>query len=216
MNNPTQQPVTRRLLAIITISLSGMIGCQNGSKSFVNENDRLRREVMNLTEQVESLTAEQRRLTTALANATATPAGIPEGMTPPRLSEVTLGNHSGGIDTDGDGRDDSVRLYVQPTDQRGRMITIIATAEVTITHTHPGSASTTLATAKIDAPTLDQAYRSGLTGTHYTLEIPLTSLPPAGTRRITAHLQLTDLQHGGTVTTSDDLRFTIGDPRHSD
>ena len=94
----------------------------------------------------------------------------------PTLASIELaGLGGGGIDTDKDGRDDKVRVYLKTLDAQGRMLPIAGTAVLTVVRVDPDAEPVTLARRAYDRGQFDAAYRSGVAGTHYTLEVDLPS-----------------------------------------
>jgi hypothetical protein len=92
-----------------------------------------------------------------------------------------------------------LRLYVQPFDQQGRFIVVLAEAKAQAVWLQPGAAPVVLGEAVFHALEFDKAYRDLFTGTHYTLDLPLQSVP-AGATEATLKLALTDAATGVTVT----------------
>lgn len=175
-------------------------GCRAGGGNFTNENDRLRRENLALSERVEKLDADVRRLETALAIAqregAAGDENLPEGVAVPVCAEIRIGKYSGGVDTDGDEVDDALRVYLVTFDQRGRFVQVIGSVRLTAVATVAGESAVTLVTHEMDAKSLDEAYRSGAGGTHYTLTCGLEALPGAGVERVMVHAMFRDARTG--------------------
>lgn len=199
------------IAALIGASVLLPAGCRIGGGDFANENDRLRRENLDLRGRVEQLDTQVDRLDTALQIAerdrTSELDALPDGVTRPVCAEIRIGQFSGGIDTNDDDRDDAVRLYLETFDARGRFIQAIGPVRVTVVATHAGAPAMTLATHTVDAATFDQSYRSSSAGTHYTLKCDLTQPAPAGTDRVTVHVALTDLLTGHEHLTEAIVRF---------
>lgn len=171
-----------------------------GPRNFLNENDRLRKENLDLRRRVESLSQRAAGLKKRLeAEKRESEAGksLPEGVYQPAATSISIGRYSGGVDTDEDPANDTIRLYLSTTDRRGRFIQTLATVKVSAVAIPPGEQAKTVATATIDAKAFDQAYRSGITGTHYTLTIPVdpAAVPP-GTEQLTVRVALTNLMTG--------------------
>ena len=107
------------------------------------------------------------------------------------LADVELGRYTGRVDEDDDGRDDALVAYVRTLDQKGRFLPVAAEATLAAavidveSETAPtcGSSSGGASTPR---PSTD-AFRTGLTGTHYTLRLPLArrgELPAEVTLRV--------------------------------
>lgn len=208
MSDPPPSHLLRRLrlraaalplLAAIVLAL--ILPACSGPRNFENENDRLRAENLDLTDRVASLTdrvaglEEQVEIEQQRAG-----SDLPEGITRPAAVSVKIGGYSGGTDTDGDGDDDALRLYLTTHDARGRFIQTLAEVKVTAAALPPGEDARTVAAAEFDAETFDAAYRSGFTGTHYTLTVPVTDPAPPGTDHLTVRVAVKDVTTGRTHT----------------
>lgn len=173
-------------------------GCSRGPRNFDNENDRLRKEVLDLKSQIQTLesraAAAERQLEIE-KQARPGPA-LPEGINRPVVTRVSIARPSRGVDEDKNGHDEVVRLYLETYDARGRFLTTHATVKVTAAAVAAGQPAVTVATKEFDATTFDQSYRSGLAGTHYTLLVPLTAPVPKGVEQLTVSIELTDLLTG--------------------
>lgn len=171
-------------------------GCSSGPRNFENDNDKLRRQVIDLTEQNAALSDRVAGLEARLqAEQTRRNAKLPDGFVEPKMSRLRIHKYSGGVDTDGDGSDDAVRIYLQTLDDRGRFVQTIATADITVSAAPPGKPAVTLATKSFTPKEIDAAYRAGLTGTHYTLVVPLDTAP-AGIDKLNIAAKVTDLSTG--------------------
>lgn len=194
---------SRHHLAVLSLSLilTSLPGCNSAAIS--EENTRLRREHLELTTQVAALKAEAQRRETqinALSNqATLTKPAV-EGVKLADLPVVTkleFGAYSGGFDSNGDGGDDTVRIYLQPLDQRGRFFPAVGKAVLQVVTIEPNNAPTEIARREYDAKAFDNAYVAGFTGTHFTLEAKLTS---AAAQDVTIKVTFTDGQTGAVLT----------------
>ncbi|MEM9348029.1 MAG: hypothetical protein AAGB26_15585 [Planctomycetota bacterium] len=165
-------------------------------KSFANENDKLRAERLSLQQQIDEL---QGKLALREGELRATrerledPLPPIEGIEPPRLAGIVLGMYSGPIDLDGDAVYDALRVYVRPVDQHSRQMTAKGTARVRLIATPAGSEPTTLLDKTYSPGVFHDAYRSGVTGTHYTLKADLPADVPT---EATLHVSLTDAATG--------------------
>ncbi len=173
-------------------------GC--GAKNFENENDRLRREVLDLKSQIGTLSnraaaAEKQLEIEKQAKAGQAPV-LPQGVHRPVVSRIEIVKPSRGVDENKDGHDDAVRVYLETWDSRGRFLPALATVKVTVCAVAAGLPAVTVATGEFDAKAFDESYRSGIGGTHYTLRVPLTSPIPKGIGQVTVSIELTDLTTG--------------------
>ena len=184
----------------LCLSVAVLPGCIGGPKNFENENDRLRRENLDLRRQVtrleESLQLRESELTAQRQRASDGVQPV-EGATPPQLAAIRLDRYTAAVDTDGDGADDTVRAYVRPVDGRGRLLVVAARATVQVVAVREGQPPRTIAERSFSPDEWDAAYRSGFAGTHYTLELPLpTPLPDGAIGPATIHVTVTDAATG--------------------
>ncbi len=194
------------LHALLWLMMAGWLAGCAGPRNFENENDRLRRENMELKTAVEELNTKLASrlqqigtLETALAPQRARVPGVEPGDIPLAVS-LRFGMYTGPVDTDGDGRDDLIRLYFQPLDQKQRFIPVAAAAQVQVVVITPGAEPRVLADKAFATDDLDRTYRTGVTGTHYTLEVPLPGDIPDDVREVTAKVALTDASTGRVLT----------------
>ena len=173
-------------------------GC--GNKSFLNENDDLRAEVQQLKDEnaalSERLSTLERQIKIEQSQKGLT---LPEGVVRPVTVEIQVGSFSGGIDTDKDGKDDTVRIYLQTLDAKGRFILTVGSASISIVKIKSGEDALTVGKIKLNPKAFDQTYRSGLTGTHFTIVCPIQHQQiPDGTTELTARASFTDSLTGKT------------------
>jgi hypothetical protein len=171
-------------------------GC-GGVKNYANDNDRLRAENLDLRDKVESLFNDLAATKKALEiEQRRTAAKLPEGFTRPIASRFEIGGLSGSIDTNEDGVQDAVRLYLRTYEPSGKFIPMLASMDVSLVYIPPGQPAVTVATVTFDPQQFNDGYRTGLTGTHYTLVVPLAKPPPPGVTQLTARVKLTDAASG--------------------
>ena len=182
-----------------------LAGC-SGPRNFLNENDALRRENLELKATVDSLNQKlESRLQqiAALETASTRPRPALPGVEPgdiPVAVSLRFGMYTGPVDTNSDGNDDLLRLYFQPLDQKRRFIPVAASVQVQVLAITPGQEPRVLADQFFSTADLDRTYRTGVTGTHYTVEIPLPDDLPADVHEVTVKMQLTDASTGIALT----------------
>ncbi|MEM1107760.1 MAG: hypothetical protein AAGH99_03625 [Planctomycetota bacterium] len=161
-------------------------------------NDELRRDNQELRRQIDET---QRRLAgleseLRVHRSQATPNAALPNTVVPVFTGLEFGRYSGPVDTDHDGIDDEVRLYLKPTDQLGRMLVVAGRAKVQLIEV-AGEEPTVLAERIWEPAEWDTAYRSGFTGDYYALTLPLPSrIETAGTRTLTVYAELTEASIG--------------------
>jgi len=175
-------------------------GCNSAAIS--DENTRLRREHFELTNQVAALKADSQRRETQI-NALSTQASLPKPAVDgvkladlPVVTKLEFGTYSGGFDSDGDGIDDTVRVYLQPLDQRGRFYPAVGKAVLQVVAIEADKPPVEVGRRDYDPKAFDNAYVAGFTGTHFTLETKLKSVP-AG--EVTIKVTFTDGETGATI-----------------
>lgn len=197
------------------LALLWLVGCTSGPRNFANENDRLRRENVELRDTVAELRDQTANLEYALAIERRRPdsprANVPEGVQPPLVTRITVGRFSGGFDTDDDNADDAIRLYLNTLDARNRFVPTVGTVSATVLAIPPGEEAVTVATHEFDAQQLEDAYRSGFGGTHYTLVVPIEQTVPEGLTSLLVRIRLTDLLTGETHETEATVRWQADD-----
>ncbi|MCE9591622.1 MAG: hypothetical protein K8S99_13985 [Planctomycetes bacterium] len=196
-------------VAGLALALGLLGGCSRGPRGFENDNDRLRRENSELKAKVDELSrnidlrlAEIKRLEAQSATQPAV-----EGAEVPRVVEIKFDHYSGAIDTDSDGTDDALRVYLKTIDQRGRFLVAAGRAVLQVVAITPGQPVATLIEKTFTPAELDAAYRSGLTGTHYTLETPLPRPLPAGVGEVTVKVTFTDAAGGVTISHEEPVKL---------
>ncbi len=158
-----------------------LIGTGCGPKNYLNDNDQLRRENMELARQIEALEVQLNQRLVQIESLREAAAGqpLPEGVDPPVVSGVEIDSYSGPIDTDRDGIDDVVRLYLLPTDQHGRMIPVAGTLTAALLEIPDEGEPRVLVEVSLNPEQLDAAYRDGFTGPYYLCELPVPADCPA-------------------------------------
>ncbi|QDU72714.1 hypothetical protein [Mucisphaera calidilacus] len=183
-------PLRDRLGLILLAAALAVTGC-----SASRENSKLRREraerqdtIAKLTADLEAREAEIDALRQQLGRASKV-----EGIDLPILTSLRLGRLSGLVDTDGDGTRDLLRLYVTPRDDRGRFRAFSGTARLTAVDMTAQDAPRVIIETDFDGPAVDNAYRSGFAGTHYTFETPIDT---TDLQQLTVSLVVTDAESG--------------------
>ena len=114
----------------------------------------------------------------------------------PRVVAVAFERFTGVVDTDGDGVSDLVRVYLRTTDQHGRFMPAAGSVVLQLVVISPGKGPVVLAERAYSPREFHESYRSGLTGTHYTLEVELPAPLPDITTPVTLKAVFTDAATG--------------------
>ena len=153
------------------------------------ENDRLRLENQSLKSQVESLSAINAELAAKLNESSAArlaPMDADVLAALPRVASIEFDTLTGFFPGDRAKPATSVHVFVRPLDGRRRFVQAVGTfaVEAMIVPEEVGTDDGTMGTATEASPRVQlvrrltpgevrEAYRSGLTGTHYEIELPL-------------------------------------------
>lgn len=180
MRNTRSQFATVRTCAAACGLLLVLGGCiSRGPRNFENENDHLRRQVVELKDSVRSLEAERDELAVKLSEAErvrveAMPADVLEAM--PRCTSIEIDRYSGLDRADEPGQTDELRIYVRPMDGRRRGIQIVGTitVEATLLPDRLGDAAPRrLGTVTLGPAQVREAYRYDFIGLYYSVAVPL-------------------------------------------
>lgn len=128
------------------------------------------------------------------------------GVDAPRVVKLEFGRYSSAVDRDGDKRDDIIRLYLKTMDQHGRFMPASGKATVQAVLLRPNKEPLTVMTVEVDPQAWDKSYRTGMTGTHFSLELPMSGTDSAalntlkkGVHDITVMVSFTDAATGATL-----------------
>lgn len=156
-----------------------------GSSRISRENDRLREENQSLRSQIELLTAQKAEVSakiSELMNELSAPKDASVLAALPRVASIEFGTLTGFYPGDRGKPATSVNVYVRPLDGRQRFTQAVGTLEVEV-FLIPFDATDQVGTAaatpraqlskRLTPTELREAYRSGLTGTHYEVDLPL-------------------------------------------
>ena len=160
--------------------------------------DDLRKKNTQLQQEVQQLEQKLAQRIKELEDPQADGAGG-QGAGLPRVSRLRFARYSGAIDTDDDGADEVVRLYLQTLDQHDRFILAAGRAVVQVVAIRPEQKPMLLAEGTFEGDVFDQTYRSSLLGTHYRLEVDLPDDLDPSIRSTTVKLTFADTVTGRTL-----------------
>ncbi|MEM9418657.1 MAG: hypothetical protein AAGA25_06305 [Planctomycetota bacterium] len=189
-------------LAWITLSAAVLqVGCSarvgGDGRSLAQHNDELRRDNQELRQQIDETQKQLALLESELRVYREDGAGsgaIP-GAVAPVFAGLEFGRYSGPIDSNGDGNDDEVRLYLKPIDQRGRTLVVPGQVRVQLLDI-TGDLPEVLLEKLWEPAEWDAAYRSGFTGDHYSLAIALSEDVLSGRDTLNVVVKLTEATRG--------------------
>lgn len=198
------------VLLATTVVASVVVGCSAGPRNFENENDRLRKENLELEEAVtklqSSLDARLGEVEALRAKYEMQSIRVP-GAEPPVLSKIAFDRYTAAVDTNNDGRDDTLRVYLDTFDQNDRFLPISGQAALQVAVIQQGQEPYLVLDETYDAKAVENAYRSSMLGTHYSFEQPLPSDLDASVEEVTVKMTVTDGATGATFTTQKPLRL---------
>lgn len=210
-----------RCIAILLVVFASLLsGCRLGGsqKSYLNENDKLRRENLELKQKIEKLESQNaslkggnEQLAAKLARALDLPesARLDQLPTPARIS---VGRYSGAIDTDRDGNFDLIRIYIAVYDQNDRFVPLGATASAQAVAINPPAAPRVIASVDLTADEFEAAYRpGGFTGPHYTIELPLSGVA-SDVAKANVTISITPLTSDKAMTTETTIELKKSNP----
>lgn len=161
---------TIRRVLLTCLSCGLLVSCTvGGSSSASAENDRLRREVHDLRATVRMLEADNAELSAKLAPSSPLTGESLQAL--PILSSIEIGSLTHWMPTDRSMAARGIMVYVRPLDGHGRFVQAVGTLRVRAT-TLEGDE---IASVMFTPMPLREAYRSGFTGTHYAVELPLAA-----------------------------------------
>ncbi len=188
---------------LLIILLLPLAACSvGGSRSASAENDRLRREVLDLNTRIQSLEREREELRVKSAGLIAYPTNplAPEALEAlPLCTSVSISTLSG-LRTVDAGK--TLAVMFEPRDGRDRFTQVAGSVTVSAAFLPASGAqdAAPVQTARLSPRELRDAYRSGITGTYYEVLLPAPAgYSPAGTS-IALRVDLADALTGRTVT----------------
>ncbi len=161
-------------LLVAAVALSGLAGCID-ARRVSRENDRLRAEVLGLKDHVDQLTWHVKELQAQLSQTADVSALPPEvRASTPRVAEISVGWLSHAADEDGDGRPETLVLYVEPADGLGRFLQMVGSLSAHAAVLPPDRDAITIGRVTLGPQELRGAYRSSFLGTNYSVTVPIS------------------------------------------
>ncbi|UCD75899.1 MAG: hypothetical protein JSV91_03065 [Phycisphaerales bacterium] len=162
----------------ICLSLALLLSAAGAGCRWANleaENDRLREEVMDLTDQVTGLKARNRELIAELSQASTAPGSLPDAVrqATPRVAGIEIDRLSHARDEDEDGMPETILVYITSRDGRERFVQLVGELVVTATVAHGKAPAVTVGSITLNPAELRDAYRNGFMGTHYSVTVPI-------------------------------------------
>jgi hypothetical protein len=164
----------RPILAVNSLLLTGLLGLAGGCESKVSTaNDDLRARVLELEQSNEQLRRREAELLAELEVESRRPDSLsPEiRASVPHVADIAIGRLSHARDSDDDGVPDRLTLYVDPADGLGRFTQMVGTLSAHAVFVPADADAITIGRVTLGPAGLREAYRSSLTGAHYTVEL---------------------------------------------
>ena len=181
-------------LALLAILGCGLVpaGCGSSGGRVAAENDRLRAKSLELENESRTLKGRIAELESQLAVSAGTPASVPAEVAAntPRLTAIALNRLSHARDDDGDGRLDTILLYVEPKDGLGRFLQIVGDVTLHAAVLPSDAPAQTIGQRSIGPKELREGYRSSFTGQYYALSLPIEA--PTGANECTLRITYRD------------------------
>lgn len=176
------RPVRIGLVAVAMFGLAtaAMPGCQSHKRTYA-ENARLRTQVIEMQDTIKDLRRQNDELKSQWTASEQAEAGLdPEIVAAtPHVVDLAIGRLSHARDGDGDGSADVLVVYIQPVDGLGRFTQLTGRLWVDAIISKAQSDPVTIGRITLTPTQVRDAYRSSITGPHYTVEVPI-QIPPRG------------------------------------
>jgi len=169
--------VARRHAVIITgfvLNLVFVSGCGRGER-IAHANDELRAENARLKNENDQLARRGQELESELARTSSPPSTLPEQIRAniPHVAEIKIGGLSHVSSGDGSGPSQTLTLYLHPADGLGRFVQIVGSVSVNAVIVPPDSDPIAIGRATFGPSQVRDAYRSTITGVHYSFDVPI-------------------------------------------
>jgi hypothetical protein len=167
-------------LSLVTLWGAASLGCK--PRHFETEADLLRAQVLQLETEVQHLERREAELRAQLRRYRRAQDRMQDLDDPdiaefvPQVVDISVGRLSHARDLDRDGRPDTLMVYVHPRDSRGRFIQMVGEVRINAIILPEAEDAITIGRERFGPGEVRDAYRSGITGTHYAIEVRL-SLP---------------------------------------
>lgn len=200
------RPIHAIVRAVPLLALLLMLPACGGPRNFTNENDRLRKENLELKRTVETLQRDLKRRSLQIEQMeqASTRPGLPAEVATvkasdlPKVTDIEFDRFTGSIDTNHDDIDDTLRVYLRTLDQRGRFLPAAGHAILQVVNIPSNGSPVEIARQVYPPKDFAEAYRTGIGGTHYTLELALPTNLGKGTHQFTVKVTFVDAATGQT------------------
>ncbi len=184
-------------------------GC-GSFKRVSSENDRLRARVMELQQQNLDFTNRTAELEARLLRAVNN-SDVAQDVrdATPHVATLSIDAISHVRDDNGDGRPDTLMLYVTPSDGLGRFVQMVGDLSVHTAMLPTDSDAVTIGRIRLGPRELRDAYRSTFLGTHYTITMPISVPDDSHPTGFTVKAEFLDGYDGRRVTDQRELSLVL-------
>ncbi len=195
------------MAAALSVALT--TGC-GSFKRVSRENDRLRARVMELQQQNEDLTNRTAELEAQILR-TGDAGGVARDVrdATPHVVDISIDAISHVLDENGDGRPDTLVLYVTPSDGLGRFVQMVGDLSVHTAMLPPDSDAVSIGRIRLGPRELRDAYRSTFLGTHYTITMPISVSDSPHPTECTVKAEFLDGYDGRRVTDQRQIQLVL-------
>ncbi len=191
------------------LSLALTTGC-GSFKRVSRENDRLRTQAMELQQQNRDLTNRTAELEAQILRAS-DDGGVAQDVrdATPHVAAISIDAISHVLDEDGDGRPDTLVVYVTPSDGRGRFVQMVGDLSVHTAMLPTDSDAISIGRIRLGPRELRDAYRSTFLGTHYTITMPISVPDSPHPTGCTVKAEFLDGYDGRRVTDQREIQLVL-------
>ncbi len=175
----TRPPASLAAIAAgLAVAALALPACSRGPRNFENENDRLRRQVLDLQDSLRETQASLLEAEAKLAEHAAASGLPPEVLAVvPRCAGIEIDSLTGAIDLDGAPDAEAVDVYIRAFDGRRRATHLVGSLAIELTTlpspTESDRTPDRLARVALTPLEVSEAYRATIIGIHYSIRIPL-------------------------------------------
>ncbi len=191
------------------LSLALTTGC-GSFKRVSRENDRLRTQAMELQQQNRDLTNRTAELEAQILRAS-DDGGVAQDVrdATPHVAAISIDAISHVLDENGDGRPDTLVVYVTPNDGRGRFVQMVGDLSVHMAMLPTDSDAVSIGRIRLGPRELRDAYRSTFLGTHYTITMPISVPDSPHPTECTVKAEFLDGYDGRRVTDQREIKLVL-------
>lgn len=195
------QPAVRTFLIMAVLVLA--TGCDSASRK---ASARLRRDVVNLQQQVDALQKQEKELQAQLKQAQEGRDELEAEIlaSTPFVSSIALSPFSGMRRDEGDGP--VMELFVSAVDGRGRPLQVVGRLQALAMLIPSEGETVELGRVDLGPAEVRDAWRGGLGGASYLVEVPMTGSLPEGTSTVHVRVFHEDARTGEVFEASGDIR----------